>query len=86
MVNEVDDIAEAGQQLIEVQLPFTRPKSLAAGEPRCCLDQMTATTERSRPPRGTPAMHPIVVQALANQHITEMRAAAMSSHPPPSQP
>jgi hypothetical protein len=31
-------------------------------------------------------MHPIVTQALANQRITETRTAAVSRHPPPSQP
>jgi hypothetical protein len=34
-VSEADDIAEAGQQLIEVQLPFTRPK---ASPPRVSRD------------------------------------------------
>jgi hypothetical protein len=47
---------------------------------------MTATTERSRPPRGTPAMHTVVIQALASQCITEMRAAVLGRDPPPSQP
>jgi len=31
-------------------------------------------------------MHPIFIQALVSQRITELRAAAVSRHRPPSQP
>ncbi len=31
-------------------------------------------------------MHPTLIQALANQRIAELRAAAVSCHRPPSQP
>jgi hypothetical protein len=30
-VNEVDDIADVGQQVFETQLPFTRPDAPPAG-------------------------------------------------------